>query len=66
MATRVVRGLYPGRQDLQGVPEEHPVVAATDRWLDSNPGAPAALRRILLEERDQTLRALRAQAYGTR
>ncbi len=66
MATRVVRGLYPGRQDLQGVPEEHPVVAATDRWLTANAGAPAALRRILLEERDQLLRALRAQAYGTR
>ncbi|RJU00159.1 aminopeptidase N [Arthrobacter frigidicola] len=66
MATRVVRGLYPGRQDLQGRPEEHPVLLATDGWLAANPDAPGALRRILVEERDHLLRSLTAQAYGTR
>ncbi|MHA7286055.1 aminopeptidase N [Arthrobacter sp. MDT3-44] len=66
MASRIVRGLYPGRQDLDGAPEEHPVVIRTDAWLYGNADAPAALRRIVLEERDHLLRSLGAQAQGTR
>ncbi|WP_026533388.1 aminopeptidase N [Arthrobacter sp. H41] len=63
MASRVVRGLYPGRADSDGgsEPSTHPVVQATDRWLDENTAAPRALRRIVIEERDHLLRALRAQ-----
>jgi aminopeptidase N len=37
-------------------------VAATDAFLASSPEAPAALNRLLLEGRDEVLRALRNQA----
>ncbi|WDF34774.1 aminopeptidase N [Arthrobacter agilis] len=66
MASRIVRGLYPGQQDVDGEPDSHPVIGQTDRWLVANPEAPAALRRIIVEERDHLLRSLRAQAQGTR
>ncbi|MHA7207998.1 aminopeptidase N [Arthrobacter sp. MDT1-65] len=66
MASRIVRGLYPGHQDLEGAPERHPVVLRTDAWLAGHADAPAALRRIVVEERDHLLRSLRAQAQGTR
>ncbi|WP_022872454.1 aminopeptidase N [Nesterenkonia alba] len=61
-ATRVVRGLFPAVQDLSPGqdPADHPVVEMTAHWLDENPG-PRALRRIILEEQDHLLRALRAQ-----
>ena len=64
MSGRIVRGLYPGDQDLEAGegPEVHPVLVLTDTWLDGHPDAPQSLRRIVLEERDHLLRALRAQA----
>jgi aminopeptidase N len=64
MSARIVRGMYPGEQDLETgtLPEDHPVVVLTDSWLNANPAAPQSLRRIVLEERDHLLRALRAQA----
>ncbi|MDQ0144452.1 aminopeptidase N [Pseudarthrobacter niigatensis] len=64
IASRIVRGLYPAAQDL-GVtmqPAEHLVVRRTDAWLDANPDAPRALRRIVVEQRSHLLRALTAQA----
>ncbi|WP_419994944.1 aminopeptidase N [Streptomyces boninensis] len=51
----VVRGLYPGLQDSQET------VAATDQWLEAHGDAPPALRRLVLEARDDLARALRAQ-----
>mgnify|MGYP001942161891 CR=1 FL=1 len=62
-ATRVVEGLFPQAQGLSPGqrPEEHPTAALTQRWLDTHTEAPAALRRIILEEQDHLLRALRAQ-----
>jgi aminopeptidase N len=64
MATRIVEGLYPAQSDLGPGhdPARHPVVVRTDLWLNNHAGAPGALRRILLEQRDHLLRALRAQA----
>ncbi|MFW6187703.1 MAG: aminopeptidase N [Actinomycetota bacterium] len=64
MATRIVQGLYPADADLEAGhdPGRHPVLARTDLWLRHHAEAPAALRRILVEERDHLLRALRAQA----
>lgn len=64
MSARIVRGLYPGGQDLEpgGSPEAHPVVQLTDAWLSEHADAPQSLRRIVLEERDHLLRGLRAQA----
>jgi aminopeptidase N len=57
MASQIVVGLYPSSQpaDL--------VLAATDEWL-TGPGAQAepALRRMVIEGRDATARAQRAQA----
>ncbi|USQ74993.1 aminopeptidase N [Ornithinimicrobium cryptoxanthini] len=63
MATVLARGLFP-RGDLasgQG-PEEHEVLVRVEQWLRDHESAPAALRRIVIEEADGLLRALRAQA----
>ncbi|QNE77382.1 aminopeptidase N [Streptomyces finlayi] len=52
----VVSGLFPGLQDG---PE---TLAATDTWLASHADAAPALRRLVLEARDDLARALRGQA----
>ncbi|WP_330290971.1 aminopeptidase N [Streptomyces sp. NBC_00576] len=52
----VVRGLFPSLQDS---PE---TLAATDAWLADHADAAPALRRLVLEARDDLARALRAQA----
>ena len=66
IASRIVRGLYPASQDLgtAGAPAEHPVIVRTDSWLAEHAEAPRALRRIVIEQRSQLLRALTAQAAG--
>ncbi|WP_128376673.1 aminopeptidase N [Streptomyces cavernae] len=51
----VVRGLFPSLQDSPATLE------ATDAWLASHEAAPPALRRLVLESRDDLARALRAQ-----
>ncbi|NWF28362.1 aminopeptidase N [Streptomyces sp. PKU-EA00015] len=51
----VVRGLYPSLQDSPGT------LAATDEWLAAHESAAPALRRLVLEARDDLARALRAQ-----
>lgn len=51
----VVRGLFPHLQDNQGT------LDATDRWLASHEDAAPALRRLVLEARDDLARSLRAQ-----
>lgn len=64
IASRIVRGLFPMNQDLSDGtdPAAHPVLLRTDQWLDTSVDAPRALRRIIVEQRDHLLRALRAQA----
>ncbi|MDB1086728.1 aminopeptidase N [Streptomyces sp. ACA25] len=52
----VVRGMFPS---LQG---DRSTLEATDAWLSSHEGAAPALRRLVLEARDDLARALRAQA----
>ncbi|MGG8408726.1 aminopeptidase N, partial [Streptomyces sp. 12297] len=52
----VVRGLYPSLQDDQAT------LDATDAWLTAHEDAAPALRRLVLESRDDLARALRAQA----
>ena len=39
---------------------------ATQAWLDSHPDAPAALRRLVVENRDPVVRALAAQERDAR
>ncbi|POX53553.1 aminopeptidase N [Streptomyces sp. Ru71] len=51
----VVSGLFPTLQDS---PE---TLAATDTWLTTHEQAPPALRRLVLESRDDLARALRGQ-----
>ncbi|MER5892186.1 aminopeptidase N [Streptomyces sp. NPDC001876] len=51
----VVKGLFPGLQD------DPATLAATDAWLTSRPDAAPALRRLVLEARDDLARALRGQ-----
>jgi aminopeptidase N len=55
IAVRVVSGLYPSLQASAAT------LARTDTWLERAPDTPA-LRRLVLEARDQLDRALRAQA----
>ncbi|MGF6832133.1 aminopeptidase N [Paenarthrobacter sp. TE4293] len=64
IAGRIVRGLFPGAQDLsEGMqPADHPVLARTDDWLQGHADAPRALRRIIIEQRSHLLRSLTAQA----
>ncbi|MFJ2718243.1 aminopeptidase N [Streptomyces sp. NPDC087437] len=52
----VVRGLFPALQDS---PE---TLEAADTWLAAHEGAAPALRRLVLEARDDLARALRGQA----
>ncbi|RNL63838.1 aminopeptidase N [Arthrobacter oryzae] len=69
IASRIVRGLYPAGQDLDGrgpdghsgTPASHPVILRTDQWLADHPGSPRALRRIIIEQRSHLHRALSAQ-----
>ncbi|CAM5385178.1 Aminopeptidase N OS=Streptomyces glaucescens OX=1907 GN=pepN1 PE=3 SV=1 [Streptomyces glaucescens] len=51
----VVRGLFPSLQDSPGT------LAAADAWLAAHEDAPPALRRLVLEARDDLARALRGQ-----
>ncbi|MFF5655433.1 aminopeptidase N [[Kitasatospora] papulosa] len=56
----VVKGLFPGLQD------DPATLSATDAWLTSNPDAAPALRRLVLEARDDLARALRGQERDAR
>ncbi|MCX4677232.1 aminopeptidase N [Streptomyces sp. NBC_01433] len=56
----VVSGLFPGLQD------DPATLAATDAWLTAHPDAAPALRRLVLEARDDLARALRAQECDRR
>ncbi|MGW0137821.1 aminopeptidase N [Streptomyces calvus] len=51
----VVRGLFPEYQDAQAT------LDATDAWLAAHEDAAPALRRLVLEARDDLARALRGQ-----
>ena len=57
-AQNVVSGLFPTLLTGTGVD----VLGRTDAWLEANPDAPAALRRLVAESRDGVRRALAAQA----
>ncbi|TQJ88177.1 aminopeptidase N [Streptomyces sp. SLBN-31] len=52
----VVRGLFPALQDSQAT------LDATDAWLAAHEQAAPALRRLVLEARDDLARSLRGQA----
>ncbi|GDY65560.1 hypothetical protein SAV14893_049530 [Streptomyces avermitilis] len=52
----VVKGLFPALQDSQET------LDATDAWLAAHEGAAPALRRLVLEARDDLARTLRGQA----
>ncbi|MCT1394207.1 aminopeptidase N [Microbacterium sp. p3-SID338] len=51
IARRLVIGLFPARSSLDLV----------DAWLSASPKAPAALRRLLIEQRDHLARDLRVR-----
>ena len=42
------------------------MIVRTDPWLAAHPDAPRALRRIIIEQRSQLHRSLRAQALTHR
>ncbi|MER5732742.1 aminopeptidase N [Streptomyces sp. NPDC002138] len=52
----VVRGLFPSLQDSDAT------LAAADAWLSARADAAPALRRLVLESRDDLARALRGQS----
>ncbi|MGW3137753.1 hypothetical protein [Streptomyces sp. NPDC001139] len=53
---RIIGGLFPKYHI------EKETLDTTDAWLDSHPAAAPALRRLVLECRDELARALRLQA----
>src|SRR5699024_4511188 len=53
IARRLVLGLYP-RWSV----DEEAVVEKTDAWLAAHDDAPAALRRLIIERRDDLARAI--------
>ena len=55
LAKRLVIGLFPSTDST----------ALVDAWLDANESAPAALRRIVIEQRDHLERELRVRARHT-
>ncbi|GHB60034.1 aminopeptidase N [Flexivirga endophytica] len=64
MAGRLATGLFPRTNITVGddeYPPDNPVVRATEQWLADRGDAPQALRRIVIEQLDHTLRRLRAQ-----
>jgi aminopeptidase N len=63
IATRLVTGLFPADEVLAvgQEPGENAVLRRTDAWLEENAGAPAALRRLVVEARDHLHRSLTAQ-----
>lgn len=66
-ATRVVEGLFPGAVELaDGDLESNPEILRARRWLDGSTDAPAALRRLILEELDDAERRLAAQAASSK
>jgi len=60
IAMDVVQGLFPA---LQASPA---TLEATDAWLSAHESAPPALRRLVLEARDDLARALRGQECDAR
>ncbi len=52
ISRRLVRGLFP----------QTPSLDLVDRWLEQNASAPAALRRIVIEQRDQLARDLNVRS----
>ncbi|MFF1559453.1 aminopeptidase N [Streptomyces sp. NPDC058279] len=56
----VVKGLYPALQDSPAT------LDATDAWLAAHESAAPALRRLVIESRDDLARALRAQDCDAR
>ncbi|KTR79036.1 aminopeptidase N [Microbacterium oxydans] len=52
IARRLVIGLFPASESVEPV----------DAWLAANPAAPAALRRLVMEQRDHLARDLRVRA----
>ncbi|MCX5042179.1 aminopeptidase N [Aldersonia sp. NBC_00410] len=55
IARRIVLGLFPASDGLDAV----------DTWLEANAEAPAALRRLVIEQRDHLARDLRVRAFNT-
>jgi aminopeptidase N len=60
IAMDIVQGLFPALQASPGT------LAATDAWLGAHESAPPALRRLVLEARDDLARALRGQECDAR
>ncbi|MFJ9440273.1 aminopeptidase N [Kitasatospora sp. NPDC101235] len=56
IAMRIVGGFFPTAQT------DEQTLAEADAWLEGHPQAAPALRRLVLERRDDLARALRAQA----
>ena len=69
MASRIVRGLYPkapyntGSTEGLGV-DDNPSVKLAQQWLEANPEAPSALRRLVLEAQDHGRRSILAQKFN--
>lgn len=61
LAIRFVRGALLGGIDIEDPRTLAERIDAPARWLDSHPGAPAPLRRLILERLDEARRRARVQ-----
>ncbi|MDQ4500998.1 aminopeptidase N [Sinomonas sp. ASV322] len=68
IASRIVTGLFPGDRSLgeEQAPEDDEVIRLADGWLVGHENAPAALRRLVVEQRDHLHRSLVAQERSRR
>lgn len=66
MAGRIIEGLFPQAFRIAGTaPEQHPLIKTVDSWLAEHQDAPSALLRVILEQRENTLRSLTAQDFNS-
>ena len=69
MASRIVRGLYPKAPYNTGSTtglsvNDNPSIKLAQQWLEANPQAPSALRRLVLEAQDHGRRSILAQQFN--
>lgn len=64
MAKHIINGLYPKIIDSNDIPEYNPIIVMTTNWLTSNLQAPHVLRKLIIENNDLTLKALRCRSIN--
>lgn len=65
MASRVVNGLFPNPMASKNARfKDNEVIRLTEKWLENHEDAPSALRRLIIENLDSSLRSIKAQSIN--